>query len=616
MYVVATAGHVDHGKSRLVRALTGMEPDRLAEEKRRGLTIDLGFAWTDLPSGRSVAFVDVPGHERFLANMLAGVGPAPAVCFVVAADQGWQAQSSDHRDALAALGIEHGLVVITRADLASQQQLGDVEAEARAQLEGTPLEHAPVVVVSAADGSGLDDFVHRLDEMLAELPAPDAGARVRLWVDRSFSIRGAGTVVTGSLTAGTLRQSDRLRLVSGRGAGGAAGSRRSPGRREVSVRGLQSLGTAVQSATPHARVAVNLREASVDDVHRGDALVTPDAWEIVSSVDVRRTTGLGFTDGPEQLVVHIGTAAVQARMRPFGDDHARLALERALPLQLGDRFVLRSPGGRSVLAGALVLDVDPPPLRRRGAGARRAAALAALPASGDPAADVRRRGAMPLARLRSFGHAGLGTVPEGIAAVGADRAWWVHPPTLDHWAKTLISAVAEKSRSDPLSPGLAEGAAADVLLRSQPPLPDPSLLPLIARRAGLEAQRGVLRRPGRAAELGTAEPGVAELERRLRERPFGAPEAEDLAVLRLGTRELAAAERAGRLLRLGGGVILLPNAPAVAMQRLAALGRPFTASEARRELDTTRRVAIPLLEHLDERGWTRRLDGNLRCVVR
>ena len=610
MYVVATAGHVDHGKSTLVRALTGMEPDRLAEEQRRGLTIDLGFAWTALPSGREVAFVDVPGHERFLANMLAGVGPAPVVCLVVAADKGWQAQSSDHRDAIAALGIDRGIVVITRADLAPER-VPETAAEARAALAGTPLADAPVVTVAlppAADAeataAALGDFAARLDEVLAGAPTPDPDARVRLWVDRSFSIRGSGTVVTGSLTAGTLRRGAQLQLA------GAAGVR------GVAVRGLQSREAEAGAVQPHARVAVNLRDVPADAVHRGDALLSPGEWPVVAVLDVRRTTGAGFAEAPQEVVVHVGTAAVPAHLRPLGDAHARLTLRRALPLQLGDRLVLRSPGSRFVYAGAAVLDADPPPLARRGDGARRAAALAALPDGGDPVVEVARRGAMPVARLRVLGHRGLERPPEGVAAAGRDGSWWVHPPALDGWARALRERVAEQLRAEPLSAGLPEGAALAALRRADPPLPEASLLPLVVRRARLEARGGALAPPGRGVDLGAAEAAVARLERRLAERPFAAPEADDLAGLRLGPRELAAAERAGRLLRLAGGVVLLPGAPALAMRRLAALPQPFTASDARRALGTTRRVAIPLLEHLDTRGWTRRVDGVSRAVVR
>ena len=189
MYVVATAGHVDHGKSTLVRALTKMDPDRWEEEKRRGLTIDLGFAWTTLPSGADVAFVDVPGHEKFLGNMLAGVGPAPVVLFVVAADEGWQAQSTDHRDALRALGVEHGIIALTRYDRATE----DHTAEIRAELADTPLADAPIIPVSAPTGEGVGQLRQALDEVLAAVPAPDANAPVRLWADRAFSVKGAGT---------------------------------------------------------------------------------------------------------------------------------------------------------------------------------------------------------------------------------------------------------------------------------------------------------------------------------------------------------------------------------------------------------------------------------------
>ena len=216
--VVATAGHVDHGKSTLVRALTGIEPDRLAEERRRGLTIDLGFAWTMLPSGREVSFVDVPGHERFLGTMLAGLGPAPIVCFVVAADEGWQAQSSDHRDAVAALGIDQGLLVITRADLAPAR-IEQVTAEARTELAGTGLAEAPAVAVSAVTGEGLEELREQLDAVLARAREPSATQPVRLWVDRAFSLAGTGTVVTGTLPAGTLHREDRLALCGARRGG-------------------------------------------------------------------------------------------------------------------------------------------------------------------------------------------------------------------------------------------------------------------------------------------------------------------------------------------------------------------------------------------------------------
>ena len=603
MYVLATAGHVDHGKSTLVNALTGMEPDRWAEERKRGLTIDLGFAWATLPSGRELAFVDVPGHEKFLANMLAGVGPAPIVCLVVAADKGWQAQSSDHRDAITALGITRGLVVITRADLAPES-LPATEAQVRAELRGTPLADAPVLTVSATTGDGLDELVATLDAVTAEAPAPDSGARLRLWVDRAFTIKGAGTVVTGTLTAGTLRTGDRLRLVG------------ETSDEATAVRGLQSRNSSAEVVAPSARVAVNLREVAADEIHRGDALITDDAWPIVEIIDVRRTMGQLLDEGVHGLMLHIGTAAVSVHMRPFDGDHARLTLERPLPLQVTDRIVLRSPGSRNVFAGVVILDVDPPGLSRRGAGTRRALELTDRPETGDILAEVARRGAVERARLVRFGL----TIPDAVEGVDEIAGGWlVHRPTLEKWVTAARSTVKAKLAAEPLAAGVPEKALAEELRRFEPPLPNSGgqeLVSAIASRAGLETVKGMVRPPGHTADLGPAEAGVAELERRLAANPFAAPEADDLRELRLGVRELAVAERAGRLLRLGDGVVVSPRTPAQAMRLLAGLDQPFTTSAARKALGTTRRVVIPLLEHLDGRGWTRRIDNTSREVVR
>ncbi len=211
MHVVTTAGHVDHGKSTLVRALTGMEPDRWAEERRRGMTIDLGFTWTTLPTGSTVAFIDVPGHERFVPNMLAGVGPVPAVMFVVAADEGWMPQSREH---LEALDVRHGLLVVTRSDLMDPELARE---EALEHLASSSLGRVCAVCVSGVTGSRLDTLRTALSELVATLPAPDVEADVRLWVDRAFTIRGAGTVVTGTLAGGTIHVGDELELVPGGG---------------------------------------------------------------------------------------------------------------------------------------------------------------------------------------------------------------------------------------------------------------------------------------------------------------------------------------------------------------------------------------------------------------
>ncbi|GAB25308.1 selenocysteine-specific elongation factor [Gordonia polyisoprenivorans NBRC 16320 = JCM 10675] len=600
MFVVATAGHVDHGKSTLVRALTGIEPDRWAEERRRGLTIDLGFAWTTLPSGRNVAFVDVPGHERFLGNMLAGLGPAPVVLFVVAADAGWQAQSDDHRDAIAALGITRGLVVLTRSDLAAPERIAQTLTETRAGLADTGLAEAPAVTVSATRGTGLTQMCAALDEILAGSPTASVDAPIRLWIDRSFTVSGAGTVVTGTLSAGTVTVGDTLDLLTAQRI------------RRVTVRTIQSEERTLASIGPVSRVALNLRGIDSDEIARGDVLLSPDTWRRTDVVDVRRVSGDEFTDAPIHLTAHIGSAALPARMRPLGADHARLTLDRPLPLIVGDRIVLRDPGTR-IVGGGQVVDAEPPPLSRRGDAARRAASLAARRPTDDLRSEVARRGSVTITHLRRLGLldavAEPGTPPDGVLVVG-DR--WVDADDLALRARRLRTAVQTLHREDPLAAGISRAAAPDLL-----GLPDDAaLLDAVISAAGVETTDGYLAMPDRGTDLGPAEAAIAAVERRLADDPFAAPEADDLAALGLGDRELAAAERTGRLLRLGSGVVLTPTAPALAMRSLARLPTPFTTSEARQALHTTRRVVIPLLEHLDARGWTRRLDAGHREVIR
>ncbi|RJN31460.1 selenocysteine-specific translation elongation factor [Nesterenkonia natronophila] len=595
MYVMATAGHVDHGKSTLVRALTGTEPDRWEEERRRGLTIDLGFAAMTLPSGRVLSFVDVPGHERFLGNMLAGLGPAPMVCFVVAADQGWQAQSSDHRDAVAALGIDSGLIVITRTDRAPGRA-PEVLEQARRELAGTGLEAAPAVAVSAAQGSGLTELRETLDSVLAHAPRPAPDTPVRMWVDRAFSLRGAGTVVTGTLAAGSLHQEQRLQLL------GAAVDE------TVSVRGLQARHHEVETLEAVDRAAVNLRGAPTERLARGDMLLTPGAWHLTTVIDVRHSTGESFEDAPQSLTVHLGTAAVPARCRRFDNLHARLTLDRPLPARIGDRVLLQGSSSRPVRAGALVLDVEPPQLHRRGAGRRRAEALANMPPDGDLLGEVTRRTAVKEDALIRMGLEVPTELGPEVERVGS---WLVDANQMQHWAGRLRAAVEQHLDQDPLSAGLSAGAAADRLS-----LPDRALLSPLVSQAGLLHSAGLITSPRFRLSMGPAEASVVDLENQLAAAPFLAPEAQRLTELGLTERELAAAERQDRILRLAGGVILLPSAPARAMGVLSRLDQPFTMSAARQALSTSRRVAVPLLEHLDSRGWTRRVDAALREVVR
>ncbi|MBV9059199.1 MAG: selenocysteine-specific translation elongation factor [Pseudonocardiales bacterium] len=610
MHVIATAGHVDHGKSTLVRALTGMEPDRWAEERRRGMTIDLGFAWTTLPAGPTVAFVDVPGHERFVPNMLAGIGPVPAVLFVVAADEGWMPQSAEHLEALHALGVRHGLLAVTRSDLLDPELARD---EALEHLAESTLGRIPAVCVSGTTGAGLDGLRAALGELVASLPAPDVNADVRLWADRAFTIRGAGTVVTGTLAAGTLHVGDELELA--------------PGGRRVVVRGLQSLGAPADPVTAVARVAVNLRGVPRESAHRGAALLTPGTFLLTRTLDVRlspsslpatsrhgdipgfsgpvspRNVSLSGKRAAAVMVLHVGTAAVPARIRPLGADTARLTLAQPLPLRIGDRALLRDPGTRRIPAGITVLDVRPPVLRRRGAAATRAAELSAMDGRPDGIAELRRRGLVRRDELVAMGASEPAGVPQGAG-------WLVDPPVLEQRARTLVDAVAAHAAANPLEPGMPLETA-----RQLTGMPDVRLVDLL-----LGQQLSVI--DGRVHVVGSARglpdevrDAVSELRKELAQRPFAAPEARRLAELGLGPKQLAAAVRAGELLKIADGIYLAPGADADALTRLRDLPIPFTLSQARQALDTTRRVAVPIMELLARRGMSRqRPDGTHELI--
>jgi selenocysteine-specific elongation factor len=616
MFVVATAGHVDHGKSTLVRALTGMEPDRFEEERRRGMTIELGFAWTALPTGEVVAFVDVPGHERFVPTMLAGVGPVPAVLLVVAADEGWMPQTAEHVAALGALGVRHALLAVTRSDLADP---APVAADVRRRLEGTPLAGLPAVAVSARTGQGLDELRAALRDLVRALPPPDTAAPVRLWVDRSFSIRGSGTVVTGTLDAGTLRTGDALVVL----APGAAP-------RRVQVRALESLGAGHDEVPAVARVAVNLRGTEREAVRRGDVLATPGTLEPTDVVDVRldlqQEPGAGPVPEPAgvpaQGVLHVGSAAAGVRVRLLdvaaaGVLHARLRLDRPLPLAPRDVALLRDPGAHRVVARVTVLDTAPPELARRGAARARAAELAALHAAGAPhgAAVLAARGAVPATWFRATGAT---PPPDAVAAEG----WLFDPAAADRWRSQLAAAVAAVRPVAGAEPGLPLDAARAALSASGPgggpALPaevSPAALGAALVRPPLAVRAGRVVDPRQAPALpAPVEAAVRALAGELAADPFAAPPADRLAALGLGRRELAAAERAGAVLRVAEGVVLLPDAVERAAALLAALPQPFTTSEARQALATSRRVAIPLLELLDRRRVTTRLPDDRRTT--
>ena len=593
MYVIATAGHVDHGKSTLVNALTTMDPDRWEEEKQRGLTIDLGFAWTTLKSGADVAFVDVPGHERFIANTLAGLGPAPAVMLVIAADEGWKEQTSEHLEAIDALGIERGIIVLTRMD--NGQRIS--EADVRDKVAGTSLSVAPIFAVSARTGEGMEELRGGIDKLL---PADEVLQRAcampaRMWIDRAFSIKGAGTVVTGTWAAGSVNIGDRLKLVT------------ASGEHDVTVRGLHSENSAVDKAEPVMRLALNLRGVDADAISRGDVLTEAEStWWQPEVIDVRWRTGPKLDSAPRKLNLHVGTASVPVHVRGLDAEHARLTLQgRAFPLRLGDRLALRGPG-LDALAGVEVVDMDPPLLNRRGAPVRRAQALRDQNPF-DASAYVARKEAVMKETLAAAGF----DVANKPASLVEFRSWWVNAQAIARWTAQLRTLFDTHLTDHHLSDGLPLATALSALA-----LPDDSLVSIAVAGARLKRDGAIIRDPHAAPrDLGPAEKSVAIVEAQLAKEPFVAPDAGTLDELGLGPIELAAAERAGRLLRVGP-IVLLPSAPQQAAEILGQQPGEFTLSQARQALGTTRRVAVPLLEYMDARGLTRRTSDSARVLMK
>ncbi len=586
MHVLATAGHVDHGKSTLVKALTGSDPDRLDEEHRRGLSIELGYCWTSLPPVGEVAFVDVPGHERFISTMLSGVGPVPAVLFVVAADDPWMPQAAEHLAALDALGVSRGVLAVTRSDLADP---GPALTRARAELERTSLRGAATVVVSGRTGAGLEQLRDLVTDLVASLPAPDPDSDVRLWVDRCFHRRGAGTVVTGTLAAGRISVGDLLETGVG----------------TLRVRGLQTLDQPVRSAHGVARVALNLTGNAVERLDRSSVLVTPDTWAFTDTVDVR----VSAERLPSRPLLHIGATSVATHTRPLAGDLVRLRLDRALPLRIGDRTLLRDPGSRQVW-GATVLDPTTEPLRRRGAAQMRAAQLASHDGTPDLAQEVRRRGLVRLSRLREIGVDVSATGGDGPGDSGGLVAgdWVVDAALAEDLRRRLEDLLSRHDREQPLDPGMPVAAVAKAL-----ELPSLDLVHASVR-APVRVVDGRVTTERAVVLPAHLERALAELARDLDREPFSAPTADRLRELGLDARAVAAANKAGRLLRIAPGIVLMPGADTVATSWLSELPQPFTTSEARMRLRSTRRVTLPLLAHLDRLGHTRRLPDDRRTT--
>lgn len=574
MHVLATAGHVDHGKSTLVEALTGTNPDRLAEERERGLTIDLGFASTRLPSGAELAFVDVPGHVRFIKNMLAGVGAVDACLFVVAATEGWKPQSEEHLRILELLGVGRGLVALTKVGGLDDEWRQLAHLDVADHVEGTFLANAEVVEVDAPGGLGVDVLRDALDRLLVSTPTAADHGRPRLWVDRSFSARGSGTVVTGTLTGGSLEVGEELVVVGPNVRG----------RQKVRVRALQSHNESRASAGPGRRVAVNLSGLAHERPYRGDALVRPGQWFLARRLDCALGV-LATLDhdvsrrGAYQAYVGSGEHAVSLRvlgaqaLAPGTDGHVRLHLPVSLPLLPGDRYVLRESGRSETVGGGEILDVDP--------------VLPAAKASPSRSVDrvVAERGWVEADALERLTGERL---PPDVAG-----RWVVDPAALAETAESVRSAV---TGAGPLGLDLA---TLDERRRA-----------VAATLDGVVIEGGWARPASSrgAQERLAGHPYLAAL----RADPFSPPDPEG-RIERVELRELV---RLGLVVERDG-CCFAAEAVDEASRMVAGLLRTHpegvTVAAIRDHLGTTRKFLLPLLAHLDASGVTRRR-GDLRVA--
>jgi selenocysteine-specific elongation factor len=634
--VVGTAGHIDHGKSALVQALTGIDPDRLKEEKERGITIELGFAHTVI-DGLTVAFVDVPGHERFVKTMLAGVGGLDCVLLIVAADESVMPQTREHFDICRLLHVEQGIVVLTKSDLVDDETLELVRLEVRELVAGSFLEAAPVIPVSARTRAGLDDLRGALRNAAARVTRPRDGGATRLPIDRTFSMQGFGTVVTGTLIAGRVRPDDELALV--------------PGGRRVRVRGVQVHGRRTEAAVAGQRTAVNLGGIEVAEIDRGQSLATPGTITVTRRADAMLDllpSAKALKHGA-RVRVHQGTTEVMGRVSIAGSQATsiapgsraaiRLRLEAPAAVTRGDRFILRAYSPTVTIGGGQVLDPEPAAAAiRTEAAAKRFDALR-MPGA-DDADDTRAisrmiadAGAAGLPTTLLVSRAGVGSdrVPQIVsslerarqARVAGDRL--VSPGLLEDLATKLVAQVGEFHRLQPLADGLPrEEARGRLFARADPQVFELVLSDL--QRSGKLVARDRLALPGHRLELSPEEESArAAVEAAYQQGGLKPPDAAQVAA----DTKLAPAlvEKMASLLlrqkRLQRVDTLTFHVDALTALKTQIRELKANAPDGRATVDVTtfkdrygvtRKFAIPLLEWLDRERVTRRT-GETRIVL-
>jgi selenocysteine-specific elongation factor len=626
--VLGTAGHIDHGKSALVQALTGTDPDRLPEEKERGVTIELGFAQLVLPSGATMGVVDVPGHERFVRQMVAGATGIDVVLLVVAADDGVMPQTREHLAIVDLLGIGKGVVAITKSDLADADWIGMVRDDVARLLVGTSIEGAPIVAVSARTGAGLDELRAAIEAVARTASPRHTEMTMRLPVDRVFTIAGAGTVVTGTLWSGTVRREDPVEVL--------------PSGREGRVRGVQVHSLPVDSASAGMRVAVNVAGLDKDEIARGDTLAAPGSLQVTDRFDALLTY-LPGNERPLQsgarVHVHHGTREVLGRvllmdgvgeLEPGGRALAQVRLEEPLAPRYDDRFIVRSFSPVLTSGGGTVLDAAPPRRARLRPGERELlealashdlsrAATGLLTSRGIPMTSAEVAAALGLPRASVADD--LNRAPLERIKVAADT-YFITGDGLERLLSGVVTELLRFHEEHPLATGTTAGALRDRVDSRVAPRVFDALLEVAAHRGLIRVTGGEVRHAqAAAAALAEEDAALTALTPILESQGLATgtvAELADLAGVDVGVARKALTKlvSAGQVVRLGPEMHFSATAVRGARDRivgyLEAHGT-MLAKDARDVLGTSRKYVVPLLEHFDAQGLTKR-DGDTRVL--
>ena len=613
MYVIGTAGHVDHGKSTLIKALTNIDPDRLPQEKEREMTIDLGFAWLTLPSGREVSIVDVPGHERFIKNMLAGVGGIDLALLIVAADESVMPQTVEHLAILDLLRVKRGLVVVTKADLVDDELVELVKAEVEDTLEGTTFQGSPVAVVSAYTGQGLEELKALLDSMLDSTEARRDLGRPRLPVDRSFTVAGFGTVVTGTLVDGSLRVGQEVQLV-------LSGER-------ARVRGLQSHRKKVDEAEPGVRLAVNLSGITRGDFQRGEVITNRGWLRPTTRMDarLRMVRSARPLKHNETVTCHLFTGETPGRVRLLSHDRlgageegwAQIHLKEPLPAVKGDLFVIRSAD--ATLGGGKVVDPNPARRHRRflspiiqrlqamDEGSGEESLLSAVEHWGP--CDLRTLSQKANVSLDEAG-SGVGELAEqGLVVVLGDASGQVESVIYSAaaWESLKgagVKSVREHHGQHPLRRGLPREELRSRLGLS--PQAFPQAMERLASEGALVEDGAWVRLPGHEATPSSQQQSQMDAYvKALQAEPYAPP-----TDYPLDAELLALLMDEGKVVRVSDSVVFSAQAYRQMVEKvkehIAQQGK-ITVADGRDLFGTSRKYVLPLLEHLDQQHVTRRV---------